>query len=570
MKKLKIRGKLIVSYIIIIVLSAIPLISALNRLYHSEKEASNVIVNYGFIQGDIGKAISALSQSDNDLHVIVSYEDMEHVKKLIKKREKELKIYEEYVEKVKKRLDNDKLKEDFEKVISSTDKYFKVCEHVITIGSGLDLINLAEYSVIEKTLLEESDPAFENAYNHWQNLLDTIVKQGEGISSNIAKGNIRSYIVLSIISLCANIFTIVFGIYISKKIANPIKECVERINILALKGDLKTPVPKVSNEDELGELSNSLNKLVYNLDQIIEDEHTILGSMADGDFDVDTGCEESYVGDFEHILESLNIIKNKLSDTLINIDNSSEQVTVGAEQVASGAQELAQGATQQASAIEELNATVESIAQKIKENATNAKSASLLAKQSELQVEEGNRQMNEMVVAMEEITDSSNKIAKIIKTIDDIAFQTNILALNAAVEAARAGEAGKGFSVVADEVRNLAGKSAEAAQTTTELIESSIKAVTNGTTIVDKTAEVLKEVVGSVQSSAELVNQIAESSEEQALAVEEATKGLEQISSVVQINSETSEKSAAASEELSAQANNMREMISKFNFASKN
>ena len=570
MKKLKIRGKLIVSYIIIIVLSAIPLISALNRLYHSEKEASNVIVNYGFIQGDIGKAILALSQADSDIHVIVSYEDRKHVEECIEDRDNEIKIYKEYVEKLKKSIDDKQIKEDFEEAVSCTDKYLEISEEVMKIGSGMDLTALEEYAVIEKKLVNDSDPAFDKAYNYWQNLLDTIVKQGDKVYSKTKDQNVMSYVVLTIISTFVNIFIIVYGLYISRKIANPIKKCMERINLLALKGDLKTPVPEVGNEDELGKLASSLKTLVYNLDQIIEDEHNILGSMSDGDFNVDTGCEESYVGDFEHILESLNIIKDKLSDTLIEIDNSSEQVTIGAEQVASGAQELAQGATQQASAIEELNATVESIAQKIKENATNAKSASLLAKESEIQVEEGNRQMNEMVVAMEEITDASNKIAKIIKTIDDIAFQTNILALNAAVEAARAGEAGKGFSVVADEVRNLAGKSAEAAQTTTELIESSIKAVTNGTTIVDKTAEVLKEVVGSVQSSVELVNQIADASEEQAKSVEEATKGLEQISSVVQINSETSEKSAAASEELSAQANNMREMISKFNFASKN
>ena len=564
MKNLKLRGKLVISFCIVILISAFPVILSLNRLRNAENEFSSVINECGFTQGYIGNAMLALSQSNSDLHDMLSFENAKHIDELKKSRMNEIDTYYKYIEIIKKNVKNKKVKDIFTDAVSCTEEYLKVSEEVLEKCSKLDTTNSEDYAKIEKILVEELEPSFKTAWGDWTNLMSNLVKIGNSQSEEISHVNTLAYFILAIGSSICSIFCIIFALYIARRISQPIKEFVSRIDALAQKGDIESPINEVDTNDEVGELSRSLKLLITNLGNIIEDEYHILGSMAEGNFDVHTKNEESYVGDFENILTSIRTIREQLSSTLIEIDVASEHVSVGSEQVASGAQELAQGATEQASAIEQLNATIASIAEQIKENAENAKNASEIAMASSKEVKEGNKKMNEMIVAMTEITETSNKIAKIIKTIDDIAFQTNILALNAAVEAARAGEAGKGFAVVADEVRNLAGKSAEAAQNTTQLIESSINAVANGTKIADMTAEALGNVVEATNKSTELINQIAVASEEQANSVEEATKGLDQISTVVQTNSATSEESAAASEELSAQANKMREMISHF------
>ena len=256
------------------------------------------------------------------------------------------------------------------------------------------------------------------------------------------------------------------------------------------------------------------------LEDIITDASRLLSEMADGNFDVRTRAEEEYVGEFQGLLSSIRRLNRDLSITLGQINRSADQVAAGSDQVSIGAQALSQGSTEQAAAVEELATTIAGISTQVKDTAEDALKAKEQSTTAGDEAEECNRQMRDMMSAMEEITRTSDEIGKIIKTIEDIAFQTNILALNAAVEASRAGTAGKGFAVVADEVRNLASKSSAASQNTAELIESSIKAVTRGTKIADSTAQSLVKVVDEVRSASGKVDKIADAAEEQAGAIE--------------------------------------------------
>lgn len=328
-------------------------------------------------------------------------------------------------------------------------------------------------------------------------------------------------------------------------------------------GDLNINVTS-DRKDEIGYLTNTVNDVAHRLKIIIKDIQRTLTELSKGNFQVEAQYFNYYVGEYKKIYEAAGGIIRSLSETLGEIDTASDQVNAGAEQVSSAAQGLSQGATEQASSVQELSATMAEITEKIKHNAKKSEQAQELSSNAGLEVVNSNDKMKELSVAMNEISDKSNEISKIIKTIDDIAFQTNILALNAAVEAARAGAAGKGFAVVADEVRNLAQKSAEAAKNTTALIESTVQAVSNGARITDETAKALISVTEKTASVESLIEEISAASQAQAEGVAQVTLGIEQISAVVQTNSATAEECAAASEELSGQANMLRNLVSQF------
>lgn len=375
------------------------------------------------------------------------------------------------------------------------------------------------------------------------------------IESENANNTYKTTFIILIITMGAAIASsIAISLSITKGIVTPVNKLIEVADELAL-GNVNVQIDTSSN-DEIGKLMAAFGRMIEN----VRNQAKAAEKMAGGDMTVN--IETRSANDMLGIAMTEMISKN--NEVLANIQNAAEQVAAGSNQISEASIALSQGATEQASSIEELTASLEEISSQTTINAQNANKANEIAEKAKIGAEKGNEQMNLMLNAMDEINSSSANISKIIKVIDDIAFQTNILALNAAVEAARAGQHGKGFAVVAEEVRNLAARSANAAKETTDMIENSIKKSEDGTKIAKNTSEALNEIVDEVEKVASLVNDIAVASNEQAAGLEQINIGILQVSQVVQSNSATSEESAAASEELSGQANILREMVGMF------
>lgn len=368
---------------------------------------------------------------------------------------------------------------------------------------------------------------------------------------------------LVILGCVSVIISIGFCVYITRGISAGIVELEQAAQNIAA-GQLSTTRITFQSGDEMGKLADDMRSMIAVLTAVIQDETYLLNEMAEGNFDIHSRAKDSYVGELDSVRSSLVRIINNLKDTLLQINQSTLQVAAGSEQVSSGAQIQAQGATEQAASIELLSSAISDISEQVEHNVKNAQAVNEQTKTVQMDAEDSRRQMQDMLAAMAEIRHSSQSIGRIIKTIEDIAFQTNILALNAGIEAARAGNMGSGFAVVANEVRNLANKSSEASKSTADLIKKSLEKVEQGDRIADRTAEALMDVVNGVEDITKSIHSITEASVRQELSVRQITQEISRISGVIQSSSATAEEIAAASEELSYQAQVLSRMASRF------